>query len=297
MATNVVLDAEQMARLLKAMHSLADPWWWKILTTMLPVFLAAFLAFLFGIRLEARKDRLDDEKAKSTRVEKERRAENDGLKAELSLMNQANLTIAFNVGVALHWIHQQILPHFCESHEANTAFSAFHNDPSKRHLFDEMISTVYGAMIRRCPDPNFRAIFLPRDLSFLMYKDANFLIASEWIETHARGLRSILQSRNERIDAFTSSGASMRSDPNGLRFHIETQVTISNVEVSTAYQLIDQLLKTSKKLEEIMLTSYKDVPLKKQVIIHPSSLDGDLEGLKKAVEAVAPSVMEVPPKP
>jgi hypothetical protein len=99
-----------------------------------------------------------------------------------------------------------------------------------------------------------------------------------------RNLRNILSDRNKIIDLATLGKDAL--DFGMIERQVATQATISDMEIVNCFQLFEQLLAVSKKLETVISQNYKDVFGPKLKVQPPEALQavlGELEQLSKAI--------------
>lgn len=279
MANTVSVDAGQLQKLLASIDVLKDhaPYWRHLLITAVPIFLASLLGLATALLLDQLKTQRENRKFVRERREK-----------ELALLSGVNTAIGFNISALIHTVMQQILPHYEKSHAALKAIKRLGGGQYRLMQFDERLHSEFRPMMTRCPKPHLEDVHLSKDLPFLIAKDPGLIMLSGWIITYIQYLKVNLNDRNKLIDKATIESAKDGLDLPALRWQIEAQANISNVEVVNSYQLFLRFKEASQKIENIITTEYKNVVGPKLKVEPPEVFGTLMTELERITRGVVP---------
>lgn len=250
MPTNVALDDAQMAKLLAVIKALAPADWWQLrgLLSAMPVIGTAAVGFAFAFFLEWLKGRREAKKAVRERLE-----------AELKLLNWVDTAIGSNITVLIHWIHQQIIPHYEASVDASTFLNALDGSPKSMRQWEAALDSTYQPVITRCPELVLEDTPFFRELPFLLAHDPELLVRSSWIGVYARHLQTAIVARNTMIEKVT-----VDAPEDGLSFlavkqYVRNQLGVGRNEVINAHSLITTMRDINIRVETIIKGPYQEV--------------------------------------
>jgi hypothetical protein len=271
----ISFDDAQLQKILSTVGGLKDGAlsWQRFLLLAAPVFLGAILGFAFAFLMDWLRTRRENRKIIRERQEK-----------ELAQLSGVMIALGFNIEALIHTVMQQILPHYKQSHAAAAAVLAARINKITIQQFAALLHSEYQPMITRCPDQYFIEIELFKELTFVVAKDPDLLKHSAWIPTYMRNLRNILSERNKMIDLATLGKDQL--DFEMIERQITTQATISDIEIVNSFQLFQQLIAVSKKLENVIIKDYKNVFGPKLKVQPPDVIKdvlAELENLSKAI--------------
>jgi hypothetical protein len=277
MTERLSIDDAQLQKIFAAIDAFKDhtPYWRHVLIVAAPVFLAAVLGVGVGFFTDWLKTRRENRRISCERREK-----------ELAQLNVAATAMGYNIEALLHIVMQQVLPHHDQSHSASTALRAAGNNVAQLRAFAASMSSVFPAMMTRCPEPHFVDVDFFKEIPFVLEKDPELLKLSGWVVNYTRSLKEILRERNKQNEAKSAVDMDLQE----LEEKIRVQAHIGNVEVLNSLMIFEQFLAICKRLEKIMV-NYKGIVgphLKVLKVVHPAPLDGTLRGLRRIAAAVAP---------
>ncbi len=284
MTASTLMDDAQLRQIVAAIRGLKDggSLWRHFLISAAPVFFGAVLGLAFGFFADWLKTRRENRKISRAKREE-----------ELAQLNGIMTALGFNVESLTHTVMQQVMPHYDQSHAAIDAIQAVRDGKMTLQQFDELLHSDFMPAMTRCPDPYFIEVELFRAAPFVIAHDPNLLKLSAWIPTYIRDLRYILSERNKMIDLTTLGQASL--DGATIERSMHTQASVANAEVVNSFQLFQQLLSVSERLEVIIKSDYGDMPGRKLRIQPPDALKDTLARLEHITKSVVPDLP--PPQP
>lgn len=122
------------------------------------------------------------------------------------------------------------------------------------------------------------------DLSFLVNRHADLVKGCGWIESFAKDLRFILRERNKLIDTATVPVTKGGRSLEDIHIDIETQTSISKVEIGNSYQILKMHTQIIDKIISVVKSEYNSVSGPKLSIIYPEVLSDVFEELKSALK-------------
>lgn len=276
MSAPVEMSDVQLDAILSSLQHIAqhpNGWDWH---TGIPTAIGAFLGFgaaqLQDFLRTRREKRKEDRKRRED---------------ELAQIGATLTALMFNLESAVHTVMQQVLPHYRAS---KGALNVFHSAANQRPLWQpglvhQKIQPFLQNAFRRSPEPHLVAIDAFRDLSFLVNKHAELVKGCGWIESFARDLRFILRERNKLIDVATVPAPKEGHSLEDLHIQMETQVSISGVELGNSFQLLDNAIKMIEGLIAIQNSDYKGVAGPRLKITYPPVVDQVRQELQIALES------------
>ena len=168
--------------------------------TVVPVFVSALLAMCVGIGLEYFKGYREKKKTVAKKQ-----------KDELSEINLATIALAYNLELITHFVFQNILPHYDDSHAALVAVGRVAPTDADIAAFLQTTGN-YRHMMMTAPELNFLEYDFFAKLPFVLGKEPDLLKQSLWSTHTSRVLRKLLQDRNNQIDFARAQGLK------GIRF-------------------------------------------------------------------------------
>jgi hypothetical protein len=272
MADNLSLSQEQLSRILSAIESL-KPSGSLHFEAMLPVFFSALFAMVVGILLDDVKRRRD---AKVLLKEKQVK--------ELQEINIATVALAYNLEVLIHFVFQNIVPHYEDSFAAHRAFGEVHDDV-QLHAFMGHVDRFQN-MMTTSPELNLlEHPFLDR-LPFVLEREPELLKKANWLIHQSRVLRSHLRERNSQIELARAQSLQRMEIPT-IGSAIQVQLSISAAECVAALQVINLIPTITQTLERVGRT-YKG---KLSTLIPPPVLASAVAKLRAIAE---PHVQAMP---
>ena len=277
MTNYILIDEGQFLEVLSALARLKDTtsFWERFLVSAAPVFFGAVLGLAFGFSTDWLKTRRENRKIIRERQE-----------SELAQLSGVMTAIGFNIETLIHTVVQQILPHHRESHAALSAIMAVEKGEMTIQKFDELLHSEFRPMMTRSPEPHFIGLELFNQIPFIVAKDPELLKLSGWIGTFSRNLKSILSERNKIIDLATLGPDLL--DFEMIRRQAATQATIADREVVDSFQLFEQTMAVSKKLETVISQNYKDVFGPKLKVEPPELLQTIMDELRRLSNSIVP---------
>jgi len=222
--------------------------------------------------------------------EKQRKLSNTA-KDELVAINIATIAMAYNLELCVHMTFQNIIPHYKDSHKADTAVMAVpRNDPQRMAAFLPTINQ-YPCMMMTAPDFNFLEHDFLEKLPFVIGREPEILKKANWLIHLARLLRGHLHDRNSYIEAARTRGLARVSFPE-IVSDIQVQASLANAECVDMLQLLEQIPIITQTLESVG-RSYKNAG-KPTTLIPPDAFKEAIVQLRKIVE---PLIQRMPDQP
>jgi len=244
----VSINDAQWQEILTTIAKLSDhaPFWVRIVSIAAPTFLAFILGLASALFLDHLKSRRESRKLLHERDTK-----------ELTQLNIVSTAMAFNLETLIHFVMDQIIPHYRDSHSAEDSVISVRTIEQFRE-FSADLDIKYKAMVTKSPEPYFLEIDFFKEIPFVLAKDPELLKRSGWMVELMRDLKSNLRDRNERINSggLTNTSGGMTLDD--LKEHIRIQAVIGNAEVVHSQQLFEHILAICKSLEQ-RVGDYKHV--------------------------------------